>query len=166
MSALVILPGKGNAVQIGGLGVVFKLSGADTGGHVSVVEHPLAPGALAGPRHTHHNEDEVSYILEGEITVEVGDQVIQAPVGTLIFKPRGIPHTFWNQTSAPARLLEIILPSGLEKYFEELAELVKFGPPPDMSLLVNLAQRYNLDIDLSSIPEIAQKYHVTLEPPR
>ncbi len=166
MSALVVLPGTSHAVQIGGLGVVFELVGKDTDGRVSVVEHPLAPGALAGPRHTHHNEDEISYVLEGEFTIQVGDQVIKAPVGTLIYKPRGVPHTFWNQTSSPARLLEIILPSGLETYFEELAELVKYGPPPDMSSLVNLAKRYDLDIDLASIPELAQKYHVTLEPPR
>ena len=53
MSALVLLPGEGKAVQIGGggLGVVFKLFGTDTGGRFAVVEHPLAPGILAGPSH-------------------------------------------------------------------------------------------------------------------
>ena len=69
MSALVLLPGEGKALQIGGggLGVVFKLFGTDTGGRFAVVEHPLAPGILAGPSHIHHNENEASYVVEGEV---------------------------------------------------------------------------------------------------
>jgi len=164
MSALVLLPGEGKALQIGGggLGVVFKLYGTDTGGRFAVVEHPLAPGILAGPSHIHHKEDETSYVLEGEIMAQIGDRLIQAPVGTLIFKPKGLPHTFWNQGSAPARILEIISPAGFEKYFEELAELFAPGGPPDIPSLLTLTQKYDLELDMSSIMEISQKYHVSL----
>lgn len=166
MSALVLLPGEGKAVQIGGgLGVVFKLFGTETGGRFAVVEHPLAPGTLGGPSHVHHNEDEASYILEGEIMLQVGEQLIQAPTGTLIFKPRGLPHTFWNQGPVPARILEIISPAGFEKYFEELAELVTPAGPPDISRLMTLAQKYDLELDMSSVPELSQKYHVSLGGP-
>src|SRR5712692_8107072 len=96
MSALVLLPGEGKALQIGGggLGVVFKLYGTDTGGRFAVVEHPLATGILGGPSHIHHQEDETSYVLEGEIMAQIGDQLIQAPAGTLIFKPRGVALPF------------------------------------------------------------------------
>ncbi|HLL80284.1 MAG TPA: cupin domain-containing protein [Ktedonobacteraceae bacterium] len=164
MSALVILPGEGKALQIGGggLGVVFKLFGADTGGQFAVVEHPLAPGALGGPSHIHHHEDEASYVLEGEVMVQIGDQLIQAPMGTWLFKPRGIPHTFWNSGAAPARILEIISPAGFEKYFEELAELVKPGIPPDIPALIALGQKYGVDLDISSVPELSKKYQVSL----
>jgi quercetin dioxygenase-like cupin family protein len=167
MSALVLLPGEGKAVQIGGagLGVVFKLFGTDTGGQFAIVEHPLAPGTLGGPSHVHHNEDEASYVLEGEIMLQIGDQLIQAPTGTLIFKPRGIPHTFWNQRSTPARILEIIAPAGFERYFEELSELVTPGSPPDIPRLVALGQKYDLELDMSSVPELSQKYHVSLGGP-
>ena len=164
MSALMLLPGEGKAVQIGGLGVVFKLFGTDTGGRFAIVEHPLAPGTLGGPPHVHHREDEASYVLEGEIMVQIGDQLIQAPEGTLIFKPRGIPHTFWNQSSVLARILEIISPAGFEKYFEELAELV-VGGPPDIPRLMMLAQKYGLEIDMSRVTELSQKYRVTLGGP-
>lgn len=164
MSALVILPGEGKAIQIGGagLGVVFKLFGTDTEGRFAIVEHPLAPGVLGGPTHVHHNEDEASYVLEGEVMVQVGDQLIQASAGTLIFKPKGIPHTFWNQSAARARILEIISPAGFEKYFEELAELVTPDAPPDIPRLIALAQKYKLELDMSSVPELSQKYHVSL----
>ncbi len=165
MSALVLLPGEGRAVHIGGLGVVFKLLGTDTGGQLAVVEHPLAPGTLAGPPHVHHKEDEASYVLEGEVTAQVGDQVIQARAGTLIFKPKGIPHTFWNMSTAPARLLEIISPGGFEKYFEELAELVAPGGPPDIAGLMRLGQKYDLELDMSGVGVLSQKYHVVLGGP-
>jgi quercetin dioxygenase-like cupin family protein len=167
MSALVLLPGEGKTVQIseGGLGVVFKLFGTHTEGRFAIVEHPLAPGILGGPLHVHQNEDEVSYVLEGEIMVQVGDQLIQAPVGTLIFKPRGTAHTFWNQSSAPARILEIISPAGFEKYFEELAELLAPGGPPDIPGLMAVAQKYALELDMSSVTELSQKYHVSLGEP-
>ncbi|HVO41162.1 MAG TPA: cupin domain-containing protein [Aggregatilineales bacterium] len=163
MSALVVLPGEGKAVQIGvrGLGVVFKLFGTDTGGAFAVVEHPLAPGILGGPSHVHHREDEASYVLEGEIMVKVGDRLIRAPAGTLVYKPRGIPHTFWNQGSAPARILEIISPAGFEQYFEELADLFASGSPDALQLKA-LAQKYDLELDLSSVPELSQKYQVSL----
>lgn len=164
MSALVVLPGEGKALQIGGrgLGVVFKLFGSDTGGRFAVVEHPLASGILGGPSHIHHKEDEASYVLEGEIMIQIGDQLIQARAGTLIFKPRGIPHTFWNPGPAPARILEIISPAGFEKYFEELAELMLSGEPPDISRLLTLAQKYDLELDMNSVMELSQKYDVNL----
>lgn len=166
MSALVLLPGEGKEVQLGGgFGVVFKLFGTDTGEQFAVVEHPLAPGTLAAPPHVHHKEDEASYVLEGEIMAQVGDRVIQASVGTLIFKPKGIPHTFWNQSSAPARILEIISPAGFEQYFEELAELVAPGGPPDIPRLMTLAQKYDLELDMSQVMELSQKYHVSLGGP-
>lgn len=110
----------------------------------------------------HHKEDETSYVLEGEIMAQIGDQLIQAPAGTLIFKPRGLPHTFWNQGPAPARILEIISPAGFEKYFEELAELFAPGGPPDIPRLLTLTQKYDLELDMSSVMELSQKYHVSL----
>ena len=164
MLALVRLPAEGKAIQIGatGVGVVFKLFGTDTDGRFAVVEHPLAPGILAGPTHVHHREDEASYVLEGQITAQIGDQVIQAPAGTLLFKPRGIPHTFWNQSSMPARVLEIIAPAGLERYFEELDGLITPNEPPDIPRLMALAQKYSLELDMRSVPDLSQKYHIRL----
>ncbi len=57
-------------------------------------------------------------------------------------KPRGIPHTFWNAGPAPARLMEIICPAGLENYFAELAKLIPADGPPDFEKIGALQQRY------------------------
>jgi len=164
MSTKVVAPNEGRIILDGFVG--FKLFGADTGGALAVVEHVLGPGLLGAPMHTHRNEDEYSYVLEGAITVLVGDQLIQAPAGTLVCKPRNIPHTFWNQGSIPARLLEIISPAGFEGYFDELAEVLSAGGPPDIGRITALAQKYGMEMDFSTIAEISQKYNVSIGAPR
>ena len=164
MSALVVLPGEGKSILPagGGLGVIFKLYGEDSGGRFAVVEHPLGPGVLAAPMHVHRNEDEASYILEGRVMVQIGDELIEATTGTWVFKPRNIPHTFWNPGPGPARILEIISPAGFEHYFEELAKLLAEGIPPDMSRLADLTQKYDLEMNMSSVPELLAKYGLSL----
>src|SRR5436853_5075462 len=102
---LLIEPREGREVRFPGGGVVFKLFGEQTNGLLSIVEHPISPGALAPP-HVHTNEDEYSYILEGAVGVRIGDQEFTATPGTYVLKPRGIPHTFWNAGPEPARLME------------------------------------------------------------
>jgi len=56
--------------------------------------------------------DEYSYVIEGEVGARVGTDEVTARTGDYIFKPRRLPHTFWNPTDRPARLLEIIVPAG------------------------------------------------------
>ena len=126
MTTLVIPPREGKAVSSGGFGAIFKISGDSSEGRFSIVEHPIDPGRMVHP-HVHAHEDEFSYILEGEIGARVGDEVVQATTGSYVFKPRGLPHTFWNATTQPARLLELISPAGFEQYFAELADLL-LGP--------------------------------------
>jgi uncharacterized cupin superfamily protein len=64
---VVIAPDEGDVVLNGGVGFVGKLYGEENGGAFAIGEHPLKPGILAPPPHTHSNEDEISYVLEGEI---------------------------------------------------------------------------------------------------
>jgi uncharacterized cupin superfamily protein len=161
MSAKVVAPNQGRIILDGFVG--FKLFGADTGGALAVVEHVLGPGLLGAPMHTHRNEDEYSYVLEGAISILVGNELIQAPAGTLVCKPRNIAHTFWNQGSVAARLLEIISPAGFERYFDDLAELLGEGGPPDIGRITALAQKYGMEMDFGTIAEISQKYNVSID---
>lgn len=157
---LTVGPSEGQGVSLGAVGVVFKLSGADTGGLLSIVEHPIAPGALVPP-HVHTNEDEYSYILEGQIGVRIGEQEFTAGPGTYVRKPRGIPHTFWNAGPAPARLMEMICPAGLEHYFAELAMLIPADGPPDFEKIAALQQRYqNPRAHPEWVAELAAKYNL------
>ena len=160
MSNITILAEAGT--PIGPLGLI-KLSGAQTGGSFSLVEHPLEPGRLVAPMHTHRHEDEYSFVLEGELMAQIGTEVVTAPAGALILKPRGIPHTVWNATAQSARFLEIISPAGFENYFVELAEILAQPGPPDIERINTLAQKYDLEFDFSTLAELSQKYNVSLE---
>ena len=90
---VVVHTDEGTSISLSGLGVIHKLSGQDTAGLLAIVEHPLQPGTLgaapgAAP-HVHLNEDEYSFVLEGEVGVQLGKQEFTATSGTYILKPRG-----------------------------------------------------------------------------
>jgi mannose-6-phosphate isomerase-like protein (cupin superfamily) len=154
---LMIRPGEGRSVWLGGLGVRFLLGGDQTGGRYSLVEHPMQPRALGAPMHTHQHEDEYSFVLEGEVGVQIGDREMVATPGTLVVKPRGVPHAFWNAGDQPARLLEFISPAGFEHYFEEVAAAFAVNPP-DIGRAAELWQKYGLDMDMSSLPRLVQSH--------
>jgi mannose-6-phosphate isomerase-like protein (cupin superfamily) len=99
---LVVKPGEGRSVWLGGMGVVYKISVADAGGAFATVEHPLDPGRLVLP-HVHLHVDEYSYVLEGTVGARVGDHEVIAGPGSYLIKPRGFMHTFWNAGPGPAR---------------------------------------------------------------
>lgn len=148
----VIEPGAGDSVWIGGLGVQFKLRSSESGGTVAIVEHPLKPKALGAPLHRHAREDELSYVLEGRVGVQVGEDVVHASPGAYVFKPRSEWHSFWNLEDAPARVLEVITPGGFESYFDEIAEVFAQGLDP--ARLVQIAGKFGLDIDIASVPRL------------
>ena len=157
----VLGPNEGEAVQLLKLGVRFMIDGETTDGAFSLVEHPLPPRALGSPVHTHRNEDEYSYVLEGRVGVQLGDDVIEAGPGELVFKPRGVAHAFWNAGDEPARLLELISPAGFENYFRELAPLLA-AEDRDEAAIGEVVARYDLDIDFGTIPVLAERHGLRL----
>ena len=141
--ATVIGPGDGKAGFLGSIGVRFMIDGEDAGGDFSLVEHPLSPRALAAPLHRHTREDEYSFVLEGRMGGLLGDDVVEAGPGDLVFKPRNEWHTFWNAGDEPARILEIISPAGFEQFFAELGPLAA-GGAPDPEAMGELCARFGL----------------------
>ena len=163
----VLSPDEGETVWLRKLGIRFMIGGEQTQGNFALVEHPIGPRALAAPMHTHRYEDEYTYVLEGEIGVQIGEEVLVARPGDLVFKPRGMPHAFWNAADESARALEIISPAGFERYFAELAPLF---PPANQGLLDEQAvsavrDKYGLDMDMSSIPVLAERHGLAVEAP-
>ncbi len=159
--SLVSRPGEGRSVSLRGLGVEFKVMGEDTGGALAVVEHPIEPSRLVRP-HVHEHEDEISYVVEGEIGVRIGDQEFKAQPGTWVFKPRRVVHTFWNAGPKPARIVEIITPGTFAHYFEELAAILAAGVPPDLKRLAELDQKWGHRIDMTWVPELTSRYGLRL----
>jgi quercetin dioxygenase-like cupin family protein len=162
MTAPATVVHEGRTLLEGPLGAVLLAGAPATGGRCTVVIHPLAPRSLGSPVHTHRNEDEWTYVLEGEIGVELGSETHTAKSGDLILKPRNVPHAFWNGTDEPARLLEVITPGGFEGYFERLGGLLAGGGPPDLAALSELASEYALEMEPGSIPRLAQAHGLHL----
>lgn len=151
---------EGKLVQIRGFGTRYMVEPEQDGGF-ALVEHTIAPRALAAPIHTHANEDEYSYVLEGKVGVQVGDDVRVAAPGELVFKPRGIPHAFWNAGDDEARLLEIISPPAFARYFEELQPLIEAESGPDFAAMAALQARHGMSMDLDSIGMLIEREGLT-----
>lgn len=149
-------------IQIGRFGTTCKVLSESTAGAAAVIEHALPPGAIAAPLHRHTREDEISYVLEGEITVQQGDTITTAGHGAYVVKARGIFHTFWNAGSTPARLIEIVAPGGFERYFAELERLIPPDGPPDTDEIAALAGRYGLEFDMNSLTDLVERHGVRL----
>ncbi len=157
----VIGPDAGEVHWLGRLGARIIHRSAD--GALVIVEHPLGPRALGSPVHTHANEDEYSFILEGTVGFELGGEAFEASTGALVVKPRHVPHAFWNPTDEPARILELISPAGFENYFIELAAVFPKGPPTPESLAAFAAIRakYSLDADGESAARLRAEHNLT-----
>ncbi|MGZ5312006.1 MAG: cupin domain-containing protein [Solirubrobacterales bacterium] len=153
----IIGPKDGKAGSLGSIGVRFMIPRSEAGGDFSLVEHPMPPRRLAAPLHLHTREDEYSYVLEGRMGALLGDEVVCAEAGDLVFKPRNQWHTFWNAGDEPARILEIISPAGFERFFDELVDLggaVNAEP----QALAELCARYELEMDPGSVPGLLERF--------
>jgi quercetin dioxygenase-like cupin family protein len=159
---LMVPPEGGELVWLKGLGARYLINGEQTGGRLAVVEHPIKPRALASPMHTHEREDEISFVIAGQVGVQIGDQVLVAEPGTIVFKPRGIPHAFWNESEEEARVLEMITPAGFDNYFREMASIYADSTTgmPDPQRAAALYAKYGLKLDVASIPQLIQAHNL------
>lgn len=160
----VVPPGEGRLGGLGpGVGVQFKLWGQDTGGAISVVEHPFEVGALVPP-HMHTREDEYSIVLDGEIGFRSGEREVVLGPGGYITKPRGEVHAMWNAGQVPARMIEIISPAGFEHFFRELSDMVAAGPL-ELDEVGELAEAYGLQSAAPDwLPDLISRYGLTPPP--
>ena len=150
----IIGPSDGKFVDLHSLGVRFMAWDKETGGGFSVVEHPVPPKTLVAPLHRHQREDEYSFIVEGRMGAQLGDDVVIANTGDFVFKPRQQWHTFWNPDDTPCRILEIVSPGGFEHFFRELNDLMAAAGASNPSQVLpdsDLPARYAIEIDPESV---------------
>ena len=109
------------------------LRSEETNGVVSAMDNNVPPNWPGPPLHR-HDFDEAFYVLEGELVFQVVDQLITRRAGEMAFAPRGIAHTFANQSDAPARYMLICTPAGFERYFARMAAEHAGEVPPEWAL--------------------------------
>jgi quercetin dioxygenase-like cupin family protein len=123
--ALVVAPREGrtaNPLTIGGQEVFIKVAGADTNDALSCMFHTVPP-MTGPPLHQHQHEDELFYVIEGEVTFQIDGKRTLAKAGSTLFAPRLSVHAFQNFTQTTARLLITLTPGGLDRMFVEASAL-------------------------------------------
>lgn len=144
-------PTEGAAVWHLGALLTFKATTEATGGRFWAKEL-LAPRGMAVPRHVHTHEDEVFYVLDGQLSVHVGDEVIHAETGSLLFGPRTVPHAFRIESEI-AKVLVFSMPGGLDRFFFDTGTpaTTRTLPPPatepsDLDAIVAAAHKHGMEI--------------------
>ena len=154
MTPTIRTPAKGRTIAVVGDVYRFLATGEETNGKYAMWEAIVPPGG-GPPPHVHSREEEGFYVLEGEITLTVGDQRILATAGMFANMPVGTPHSFKNESSKPAKMLISVAPAGLEQMFFEfgvpLAEGATMALPltkEEIEKLMAVAPKYGIEIML------------------
>jgi quercetin dioxygenase-like cupin family protein len=147
-------PTEGRTIAVVGDVYRFLAVGKDTNGRYALWEAVVPPGG-GPPPHVHSREEEGFYVLEGEITFQIGDERLVAGAGTFANMPVGTLHSFRNNGSRPAKMLISVAPAGLEQMFIEVGHPVAEGattaPLPtkdELEKLLAVAARYGIEIQL------------------
>ena len=146
-------PNEGQTVATVGDVYRFMATGDDTDGKYAMFEAVVRPGG-GPPPHIHSREEESFYVLEGEITFQVGDDRFVAKAGTFANMPVGSLHSFRNDTDKLARMIISVAPAGLEKMFLEVGQPVAFGQQArspskaEIDKLLAVAPSYGIEIRL------------------
>jgi mannose-6-phosphate isomerase-like protein (cupin superfamily) len=136
-------PGEGERRDLGPTSVTIKATGDDTGGSMYLGEAMLAPGFAGPPPHVHDELHDMFYVLEGVLTVRLGDETRELRAGSFICVPPGTVHTFSNPGSEPVRMLNFNTPAGWENYMRDLAAASASGTPPTPEEIGKIASRYD-----------------------
>lgn len=118
------------------------LSGAETGGTLSITDMVCQPG-FGPPRHIHHDADEIFFLMTGEMQFYLDGQTLTRGPGDMVFVPRGAEHAFVVLGDVPCRHLAIFTPAGMEDFFCEMARL-GLRIPQDIPQMTKIAEIYKM----------------------
>jgi mannose-6-phosphate isomerase-like protein (cupin superfamily) len=139
----VVVRGPGEGESILGGAVVFKAEVGDGEGTFSLSETTLPPDFPGPVPHAHERLLDSFYVLEGTLTVRLGDREVEAGAGSYAIVPPGNVHTFANRRGAPVRMLNLMAPGGFEQYLKDVAAATPPAEPPDPAVMAQIASRYD-----------------------
>ena len=128
--AIVLAPGQGRAYPMGRIAAVFKADGEETQSRYSISEWWLEP-RTQGPGGHSHDEDDVFYVIEGVMSLRVGDDWVDCARGSFVLVPGGVTHDFENRGSVRAGVLNFSLPGPFEQDMPGIVEWFLRNPPKD-----------------------------------
>jgi len=125
---IVLKPGQGRHYAMGGMSAIFKADRAESAGSYNISEWWLEPNTKGPPTHA-HPEDDVFFVIEGVMHFLMDEEWIEAPRGSFVLIPGGVPHSFENRSDARAGALNFGVPAGFEDSMPNLVEWFSRNPP-------------------------------------
>ncbi|HLO28447.1 MAG TPA: cupin domain-containing protein [Anaerolineales bacterium] len=136
-----VAPGSGKVLKL--VGITHKLTRAQTGGSYYLFEFEFGPGG-GNNLHVHRHEDEVVYVLKGDIEIRLASQRLHVEKGGVAYLPKNIPHALYNPAKIPLKVLAAAIPGGMEEYFDELEAALAIGPLDD-EMHNNISLKYGIE---------------------
>jgi quercetin dioxygenase-like cupin family protein len=137
-------PQEQPALKVGQLEIRYLIDGTVSGAGMGVFELTVPPGARVPPAHSHKNNEEVVYVLEGVLRYTVDDETRDLTAGQRMYTPRGSVHAFSNPHDGTARALIILTPDIGLQYFRDIAEIVRAPGGPNPVKMADVMTRYGL----------------------
>lgn len=138
--------GEGKAIGAIGVGITTKTDGDSTRGAYSLFEYLVPAGVNGPPPHVHTREDESFICLGGRLDVTLGGVGHVLEHGDYLFLPRDVTHTFRNPYGEDARVISVVSPAGLERYYEALSAMPP--GPRDMGKLTAIMADFGIELRL------------------
>lgn len=130
-------------IHVGRLGIRYLVDGAQQGS-MGIFELTVPPASNVPPPHSHSNNEEIVYVLEGTLRYSVGSDTRDLGPGQTMHTPKGMVHGFSNPFAGTARALIVMSPDLGAQYFRDVAAVINAGGPPDKGALVSIMSRYGL----------------------
>jgi len=146
---VVVAPGEARTLDLGGFGVTVLADGSDTGGQFSLIETGETQAGMGPPIHVHRDCAESFYVIAGVYRMHLDGQDFECPVGSFVYVPAGMRHTFQSAVDG-SRKLNLYTPSGMVGYFDDLASALTDGL--DDAGLDAIAERYQMEV-VGPVPE-------------
>lgn len=139
-------------INVGQLRIRYLIDGSQSAG-LGMFEITVPPGSNVPPPHSHTNNEEIVYVLEGRLRYSVGSDTRDLGPGQCMRTPKGSVHGFSNPFDGMARALITMGPDIGPKYFDEVASVINAGGPPDKDALVAVMSRYGLVLGVPQSPQ-------------
>jgi quercetin dioxygenase-like cupin family protein len=137
-------PNEQSVIKIGQLEIRYLVDGTVSGAGSGMFELTVAPGARVPPAHSHTNNEEIIYVLDGTLRYSVDDETRDLKAGERMYSPKGSVHAFSNPHDRPARALVVLTPDIGAQYFRDVAEAVSTPGGPNPAKMVEVMTRYGL----------------------
>ena len=156
-----VLIGPDEGAHLSVLGITHKVTAESFSGALTSIEASIPPGDMIPP-HTHTREDECAFVVEGELSFDVGGEVVVAQAGSFVLKPRGVYHAFCNTGTEVARVLEFHIPGEFENYYDEYEQIVESEMDDEERIRarIELGERYGVTWHDERIPEAMARFGI------